>query len=157
MTHIAIRPLVRGDLPRVAYLVDANAMFPSEMLGDMTAAFFAGDSDAHRWIVAEREGSVVEGVAYTVPEPLTEGTWNTLCICVDPAAHGRGTGSALMGHIEDQLRGEGARVLLVETSGTPGFARTRAFYDGLGYEREARIRDYYTAGDDKIIFRKALI
>ncbi|HEY6963682.1 MAG TPA: GNAT family N-acetyltransferase [Erythrobacter sp.] len=154
MKQLPIRPLVRGDLPRVAHLVDANAMFPSDMLGDMTAAFFAGDSDAHRWIVAG--DGTVEGVAYTVPEPLTEGTWNTLCICVDPAAHGRGIGTALMGHIEDQLRGEGARVLLVETSGTPGFARTRAFYDGLGYEREARIRDYYTAGDDKIIFRKAL-
>lgn len=156
MTHIAIRPLARGDLPRVADLVDANAMFPSEMLDDMTAAFFANGHDTQRWIVAERGGHV-EGVAYTIPEPLTEGTWNTLCICVDPAEHGRGIGSALMGHIENELRGEGARVLLVETSGTPSFERTRGFYDMLGYEREARIRDYYSASDDKIIFRKALI
>lgn len=156
MIHIAIRPLLRGDLPRVAHLVDANAMFPSEMLEDMTAAFFAGDSDTQRWIVAERGGQV-QGVAYTVPEPLTEGTWNTLCICVDPDAHGQGIGSALMRHIEDDLGGQGARVLLVETSGTPAFERTRGFYDRLGYEREARIRDYYSAGDDKIIFRKALV
>lgn len=156
MTHIAIRPLLRGDLPRVAHLVDANAMFPSEMLDDMTAAFFAGEHETQRWIVAEGSGQV-EGVAYTIPEPLTEGTWNTLCICVDPAAHGQGIGTALMRQIEDELRSEGARVLLVETSGTPAFERTRGFYDMLGYEREARIRDYYSAGDDKIIFRKALI
>lgn len=156
MVQITIRPLLRGDLPRVAHLVDANAMFPSAMLDGMTAAYFAGDSDSQRWIVAERQGAV-QGVAYTVPEPLTEGTWNTLCICVDPEAHGQGIGSALMRHIEAGLRGEGARVLLVETSGTPGFERTRGFYDMLGYDREARIRDYYTTGDDKIIFRKALI
>lgn len=155
MTHIAIRPLLRGDLPRIAHLVDANAMFPSAMLDDMTAAYFAGDSDTQRWIVADT-GSVT-GVAYTVPEPLTEGTWNTLCICVDPAAHGQGIGTALMRQIEGELAAEGARVLLVETSGTPDFERTRGFYDMLGYEREARIRDYYSAGDDKIIFRKALI
>ncbi|WP_156443252.1 GNAT family N-acetyltransferase [Erythrobacter sp. CCH5-A1] len=155
MTHIAIRPLMRGDLPRVAHLVDANAMFPSEMLDDMTAAYFVGDSDTQRWIVADT--GTVTGVAYTVPEPLTEGTWNTLCICVDPEAHGQGIGSALVRHIESDLGGQGARVLLVETSGTPAFERTRGFYDMLGYEREARIRDYYSAGDDKIIFRKALV
>jgi len=156
MKHIVIRSLARGDLTRVAYLVDATDMFPSDMLEGMTAVYFAGDRETQRWIVAERDGSV-EGVAYSVPEPLTEGTWNTLLICVDPAAHGQGIGTALMRHIEGELRGQGARVLLVETSGTPGFERTRGFYDMLGYDREARIRDYYTAGDDKIIFRKALI
>ncbi|HSF12593.1 MAG TPA: GNAT family N-acetyltransferase [Erythrobacter sp.] len=155
MKRIAIRPLLRGDLTRVAYLVEANAMFPPEMLEDMTAVYFAGERDMQRWIVADM--GTLAGVAYTVPEPLTEGTWNTLCICVDPEAHGQGVGTALMRHIEDQLRGQGARVLLVETSGTPAFERTRGFYDMLGYTREARIRDYYTAGDDKIIFRKALI
>ena len=154
MTHIAIRPLVRGDLPCVARLVDANAMFPSEMLEGMTAAYFGGESETQRWIVADT--GTVSAVAYTVPEPLTEGTWNTLLICVDPEAHGQGIGSALMRHIEDELRGQGARVLLVETSGTPGFERTRGFYDMLGYDREARIRDYYSVGDDKVIFRKAL-
>jgi ribosomal protein S18 acetylase RimI-like enzyme len=130
-------------------------MFPSEMLEGMTADYFAGESDTQRWIIAE--AGAVAGVAYTVPEPLTDGTWNTLLICVDPAAHGQGTGRALMRHIEDELRGEGARVLLVETSGTPDFERTRGFYDMLGYDREARIRDYYAVGDDKVIFRKALI
>lgn len=154
MTHITIRPLLRGDLPRVAHLADANAMFPSDMLEGMTAAYFSGDSDAHRWIVADT--GTVEGVAYTVPEPLTDGTWNTLLICVDPEAHGQGTGTALMRHIEDELRAHGARILIVETSGTAAFARTRGFYDMLGYHREAKIRDYYGAGDDKIIFRKAL-
>lgn len=156
MKHITIRPLVRGDLPRVAYLVDANSMFPSAMLAGMTEPYFGEDSGTQRWVVAEGNGQV-EGVAYTIPEPLTEGTWNTLLICVDPEAHGQGIGTALMRHIEGELSGQGARVLLVETSGTPAFERTRGFYDMLGYSREARIRDYYTEGDDKIIFRKALI
>ena len=156
MPHIVIRPLARGDLAHVSCLVDANAMFPSEMLEGMTAAYFAGDGETQRWIVAACDG-VAQGVAFTVPEPLTEGTWNTLLICVDPGAHGQGIGTALMRHIEGELRRQGARVLLVETSGTPEFRRTRRFYDMLGYEREARIRDYYTTGDDNVISRNALI
>ncbi|MFK8076507.1 MAG: hypothetical protein AB8B84_07965 [Granulosicoccus sp.] len=43
-----------------------------------------------------------------------------------------------------------------ETSETDDFVRTRAFYAQLGYNEEARMREYYDASDDKIVFRKAL-
>jgi hypothetical protein len=38
----------------------------------------------------------------------------------------------------------------------PTFERTRAFYAKNGYDQEARIRDFYKSGEDKIVFRKAL-
>lgn len=154
MTMKFVRPLVRDDLGRVGHLVDSNNMFPSEMLGDMTAAYFDGEGDTHRWIVFDQQR--VDGVAYYVPEQMTDGTWNLLLIAVDPDAHGQGIGSTLLRHVETELAGEDVRILLVETSGVPDFARTRGFYEMLGYDREARIRDYYAAGDDKVIFRKAL-
>lgn len=50
----------------------------------------------------------------------------------------------------------GGRMLLVETSGLPDFERTRRFYMKCGCEEEARIRDFYTTGDDKVVFRKVL-
>lgn len=154
LTNNPIRPLARADLERVAFLVDVNEMFPSEMLPEMTSGHFAGEAERHRWIVFD-DGKV-EAAAYYVPEPLTDGTWNVLMIAVDPAAHGRGIGSKVMHFIEQELTREGVRVLLVETSGTPDFKRTRGFYDKLSYEREACIREYYGQGDDKVIFRKAL-
>lgn len=61
-----------------------------------------------------------------------------------------------MDHVERDLTARGARILLVKTSGVPEFARTRRFYGGLGYDEEARIRDFYEDGDDKVVFRKAL-
>lgn len=154
MDNCFIRPLVRDDLARVAYLVDANDMFPSELLDAMTAPFLDDESRMDRWLVFDREE--VEGVAYCAPEPLTDGTWNLLLIAVDPVAHGKGIGTKLMHFVEAELTRDRVRVLLVETSGLPEFARTRGLYEGLGYEREARIRDYYAAGDDKVVFRKAL-
>lgn len=149
-----IRPLGRDDLGRVGHLAESNGMFPAAMLDDMVAPFFSKQSGDHRWLVLD-DGRV-DGVAYYVPEALTDGTWNLLLIAVEPERHGQGIGSALMQFVEQQLAGQGQRILLVETSGKPEFERTRAFYTMLGYDREARIRDFYAAGDDKIVFRKAL-
>ncbi len=36
-------------------------------------------------------------------------------------------------------------------------AITRDFYFKCDYEKEAQIREFYQAGEDKIIFRKSLI
>ncbi len=135
-------------------IVDATGLFPGELLDDMTAGFFAGRTDEERWLTVGGDAPV--GLAYYVPERVADGTWNVLALAVHPDAQGRGQGTALMRAIERELAAEGRRVLLVETSGTPEFERTRAFYRGLGYDEEARIRDFYAAGDDKVVFRHAL-
>lgn len=153
MKNDYIRALSRGDLDRVAYLVDENEMFPSELLPDMTSAFFDGD-ETQRWLVFD-DGQV-DAVCYFVPEALADGVWNLLMIAVDPKRHGEGVGTKLMRAVEKQLADEGVRILLVDTAGKDEFKRTRAFYDMLEYEREARIRDYWSEGDDKITFRKVL-
>ena len=61
-----------------------------------------------------------------------------------------------MAAAEQHLRSKGQRNLIVDTSGTDDFALTRRFYAQNGYEEEAPIRDFWAAGDDKVIFRKAL-
>ncbi len=87
---------------------------------------------------------------------MTQGTWNLLLLAVHPNQQRQGVGAALMHRVEAMLEALGQRILLVETSGLPAFAGTRAFYGRIGYLEEARIRDYYQAGDDKIVFRKTL-
>lgn len=47
-----------------------------------------------------------------------------------------------------------ARLLLVETSSHVDFSATRAFYTKHGFINEAKIRNYYDVGEDKLIFTK---
>jgi hypothetical protein len=87
MKNQHIRPLERRDLDRVAYLVDENAMFPSDLLPGMTVGYFDND-DAQRWLVFD-DGQV-DAACYFVPEELADGVWNLLMIAVDrkrPASH----------------------------------------------------------------------
>ncbi len=119
---------------------------------------FSGDTNSEAgqefWLTYDDNG--VQAVAYCAPEPMTNGTWNLLLIAVHPDRQRDGNGSLLMSHVESILKKLGIRVLLVETSSTDEFVRTRSFYEQIGYETEARIRDFYDAGDDKIVFRKVL-
>lgn len=124
------------------------------MLDEMIAGFLDGQEPYSRWLTDTANPPRV--VAYCAPEQMTEGTQNLYLIAVHPDAQSKGLGSRFLAHLEETLADTGTRILLVETSGTTEFERTRAFYDKNGYEREARIRDFYQSGDDKIIFRKAL-
>ena len=154
MTHHSIRPLRADDLDALVAVIDATGLFPGAMLHDMTVDYRAGTATDQLWWTVDT--GVPVAVAYAAPEPMTDGTWNLLLIAVHPACHGRGIGQQLMAHAERTLAARGARLLLVETSGLPDFARTRRFYAALGYRREARIRDFYQAGEDKIVFAKPL-
>ncbi|MEM9527502.1 MAG: GNAT family N-acetyltransferase, partial [Bacteroidota bacterium] len=84
------------------------------------------------------------------------GTWNLYLIAVHHNQRSKGIGAALMAQVEKSLTDQGARILIVETSGLEAFARTRKFYRELGYTEEARIREFYSAGDDKVVFWKKL-
>ena len=150
-----VRPVRRDDLPALKRVIDANQLFPSELLDDMIAPYLGGGDTGEFWLTAEGDGPVAVG--YCAPERMTDGTWNMLLIAVDPARHGEGIGAAMMANVEQRLVEQGQRVLLVETSGLPEFERTRGFYRFIGYDEEARIRDYYQSGEDKVVFRKALM
>lgn len=149
----SIRPATLDDVTTLKALIDAVELFPSDMLDDMMAEYFNNENE-HFWLTDDDGGPV--GIAYYAPERLTEGTWNLYLIAIHPDRQGQGRGGALLRYVEQQLRVRGERVLLVETSGLPDFEFQRAFYRKCGYDEEARIRDFYKAGEDKVIFRKAL-
>jgi GNAT superfamily N-acetyltransferase len=149
-----IRSITPEDVPALKMIIDATGLFPSEMLDDMLVGYFKGDASEDFWLTIDEEGLL--GVAYYVPERMTQGTWNLLLIAVHPDNQGHGYGSALHHHIEMALVECGARLLLVETSGLASFEHQRTFYRKCGFDEEARIRDFYQAGEDKIVFLKAL-
>jgi GNAT superfamily N-acetyltransferase len=124
------------------------------MMDEMAAPYFAGDAPAESWFVVDTGMPIAIG--YCAPERMTEDTANLLLIAVHPDHQRHGYGRALIGEVERDCLIRGDRMLLIETSGLPEFAGQRAFYAGLGYGQEARIRDYYRAGEDKVVFRKLL-
>ncbi|MEM9334748.1 MAG: GNAT family N-acetyltransferase [Pseudomonadota bacterium] len=141
-----------ADTPAIKRVVNETNLFPADMLGDLIAPFFSDPGCDERWFVVEADE--VLGFAYVRPEPLADGTWNVLAIGVRKDNQGQGLGRSLMATVEAALSDQ--RVLIVETSGLPEFARTRQFYLGLDYTLGATLRAYWGPGDDKVVFWKAL-
>lgn len=154
-----IRLTTPDDTTALIALAEASGLFEpnqTEELAQMLGQHFSGETDSHDfWFTDDDNGPV--GVAYVAPERMTEGTWNLYLIAIHPDRQRQGRGMALLAHIEQMLAKLGERVLLVETSGMDNFEYVRAFYRKSGYDEEARIREFYKAGDDKIVFRKSLV
>ena len=139
-------------------LVVAAEMFSEDaawLVEGMLADYFDGNKDEGHVCVIDDEGGTL-GAAYYQPKSAADRVWDLTMIAVQPARQGQGRGAAMLRRVEEDLRARGQRLLLVETSALPQYDRTRAFYVKCGYEEEARIRGYWAAGDDLVVFRKAL-
>jgi len=151
----SIRPIIKDDLGDLKMVIESSGLFPSDLLDDMIADFFENPETQDIWLTKiMNEKSVA--IVYCAPERMTEGTYNLYLIAVHKEVQGTGIGRELMGYIENQLRSQGKRILLVETSGLPEFELPRKFYDKCDYNREAVIRDFYRDGEDKVVFWKKL-
>lgn len=150
-----IRMITEGDIPELKLVLDSIELFPSEILDNMIFDFLNNPESEEIWFTT-LENSKAVAIGYCAPEKLTEGTYNLYAIGVKSNLQGKGVGSKMMGFIENKLKNRGARLLIVDTSGTEDFALTRKFYKNLNYTEEAVIRDFWSEGDDKVVYWKRI-
>lgn len=149
-----VRLARQSDVAGLQSVLDATQLFPSEMLPNMIGDFLSGETQ-DIWLTCSTDTTVI-GFCFAAPEQLTDGTWNMLAIAVHPDHQGTGCGAAITQHLETEIKNRDGHILIADTSGTAEFAETRAFYQKRGYTQEARIRDFWGPGDDKVVFWKSL-
>lgn len=128
-------------MPIAEELIDAFLTTPTE--------------SGYHILVSESDGEITGYVCYG-ETPLTKGTWDVYWIAVHGGRQGSGIGRALMTTAEREIKASGGRLVMIETSGKPGYNKTRRFYATLGYAEVAHIPDYYDVGDDLVMLVKRL-
>jgi ribosomal protein S18 acetylase RimI-like enzyme len=156
---ISIRPTEAGDERALLAMARAEPLFSAveadtvaELLHDY---FHLHDHNGYLFLSAVEDARLM-GFSCYGPTPLTEGTFTVYWVCVDVAGRGRGIGRALMRAVETGVRDSGGRLIVLDTSGRTAYAPTRAFYERIGYVRTATIPDYYSPGDDLVLFTRPL-
>lgn len=144
-----VRAATDDDVDVLRRLAVENGLFAPDEMGEfdhILAGYLDGSLQDHFWIVLADANRRVIGAAYYAPEPFGDRVWNLYFLAAAADQHHSGAGSALISHVEGELRSRGeqaARVLIVETSSLDGYEQARRFYRKHGFDEEARVRDFY--------------
>jgi ribosomal protein S18 acetylase RimI-like enzyme len=154
-----IRPARPEDRERIHEILVAVAIFTDDEV--RCAAELVDESFTHPekgdYIVHVVEGQdAIQGYVCWGPVPLTQGVYDLYWIAVDPRQQGHGFGRVLLRFVENEIKRQRGRMLLIETSSKDTYGPTLRFYERSGYDEISRIKDFYRIEDDKIVFCKRL-
>jgi aminoglycoside 6'-N-acetyltransferase I len=152
-----IRKLKQDDVPLLKQMLDRIPNFaPLEVEIAMELISIAGfnqNQTDYNIFVYEAEGSIL-GYHCTGQRPLTDGTYDLYWIVADPQSPIKGIGKCLLDHAEDFVLKNNGRLILAETSSKDSYQKTRSFYLKNNYSVVAQIKDFYSVGDDLMVFGK---
>ena len=154
-----IRAALAADTPTLVTLTEATGVFKSHeivALKEVLADYFAYNHMHDHFCVTDDRHGEVQGYAYYAPAAMTDRTWYLYWIAVNKATQARGIGGELLRYVENDIKQRNGRVLFIETSGLPYYELTRKFYLKHHYEVTGVLKDYYSDGDDLVVFRKKL-
>ncbi|MDH3523675.1 MAG: GNAT family N-acetyltransferase [Acidobacteriota bacterium] len=148
-----------ADEPAVRALVAATGMFNSEEI-DIAAELvrtraLEGAECGYEFVVEDGPEGLV-GYACWGRVEGTRNSYDLYWIAVASDRQGRGCGRRLLAAAEARIATAGGGTLWLDTAGRDDYRPTRAFYRACGYEEQARLRDFYSPGDDKVIFARRI-
>jgi len=148
---------VPADSDEIVRLIERAGVFGPmdvECVRELLRDYFClPDRGGYEFLIYRRDGHIL-GMACYGHTPLTEGTFDLYWLCVAPEGRRAGIGRTLMAEVEAAIHQAGGRLLVVETSGTPAYRPAREFYQASGFRRQATIPDFYSPGDDLVIYTK---
>jgi ribosomal protein S18 acetylase RimI-like enzyme len=88
--------------------------------------------------------------------PFTDGRYDLYWIVVGKNWQRQGLARKLNQQTETNIKKLDGKILYAETSSRTPYISAYQFYNKNGYEELARLKDFYSDGDDKIIFGKPI-
>jgi aminoglycoside 6'-N-acetyltransferase I len=141
---------LEGMLKRISAFNDKEVEVAMELI-NITA--FNNEQTDYNVFVYEDEGKII-GYHCTGKRPLTDAVYDLYWIVADPSAGKKGVGKSLIEHAERFVKENNGRWLLAETSSKESYAATRNFYLRNKYSIVSQINDFYSIGDNLLVFGK---
>ena len=157
---IKIRDMRPSDLPDLEKMINRIVEFNLEdrniAMELLTINATQPEQRDYLVILAVDEQDALLGYACYGATPLTIGTFDLYWIAVDPDWAGKGIGSQLIRIVEGLVKKENGRMLVIETSSSTAYDKTRQFYLKNNYEMVQSIKDFYSEGEDRVTYLKRI-
>lgn len=154
-----IRKLIADDRGLLKIIIEEIDEFSSEekeiALELIDEALQKPEQDYYN-IFVQVENDLITGYHCIGRRPMTDGVYDLYWIVVKPDHQNKGVGKKLLEHVEEYVEEKNGRWILVETSSKDIYSKTRNFYLRNFYTKVAEIKDFYSRGDNLIIFGKYL-
>lgn len=155
-----IRPLINDDRDKIhQILIDTNNFNEDEIsiaIELIDAYLDNKDQKDYKIFTDANENDIesVNGYICIGPRPLTEGTYDLYWIAVNPKIQSKGVGSGLVKYIEEHIKKQNGRLILIDTSGKESYEKERKFYEKNNYQKLVEIKDFYRVNDSLVIYGK---
>ncbi len=156
-----IRPIEGKDREAIHSLIEGTAAFkPEEVdvameLVDAGLTTQTGEDDYCPFVLEEEDGTVVAYACFG-KSPMTKATFDLYWLATRADRMGKGYGRKIVAFVEEEVKRQGGKLLVIETSSHESYGGTREFYLKIGCTLAAQIPDFYDQGDDKLIYLKPI-
>jgi ribosomal protein S18 acetylase RimI-like enzyme len=149
------RHAVRQLVTATGFFSPAEQDIAVELVDD---ALTQGEAAGYEFVFADSDDrlGMLRGYACFGPIPSRPGAYDLYWIAVAPSGQRHGLGRQLIAEAERRAVSGGAVSMFIDTSGREQYLPTRAFYERMGYRIHEVVRDFYSPGDDKVVYRKQL-
>jgi ribosomal protein S18 acetylase RimI-like enzyme len=148
-----------SDPDNIRKLVEKARVFSDEEIqvaGELVQEFLEqGESSGYHFLFLEKEKEIIAYTCYGVI-PLTDKRFDLYWIVVAPTYQKQKLGVEILQRTENLVSNLQGVSVYAETSGRLDYLPAQNFYRRNGYEQIAVFKDFYKAGDDKLVFQKKL-
>lgn len=147
--------VTQEDVKAIRQMVQSAGVFSKEEIDvaeelALDAAALGAESH-YRFIFAEIEEEMA-GYTCFGRIPLTDERYDLYWIVTDKAALRNGIATELMKRTREAVKAIGGKAIYAETSSRAIYTPAQKFYLKNGFTLAARVKDFYSNGDDKLLY-----
>jgi len=105
--------------------------------------------------VIEENSTVLGFITYS-KAMLSEDFYELHWMAVKPSCRSRGFGRKLIEEMEQHVRSNGGKAIILDTFSSSNYDAARHLYEKLGYKLFAKLENYYSKGIHQLIYKKDL-